>query len=234
MLRGGQELRILVAALNVGDEFVVRPGEKIATDGEVVAGPSTVDESLLTGESVPIEVGPGSAVTGGTVNASGRLQVRACRVGAYTRLAHMARLVQDAQCGKAKVQRLTDRVSAVFVPVVIMLAVAILGVAGRWCRCRDRNRRRRRGADHRVSLRPRPGHANGAAGRRRPRCAAGHPHQGTRSPGIHPASGYRAVFVVSNSLRLRGFRPLTPRPGNRSVRGDQRQIRTGREFRGRR
>jgi Cu+-exporting ATPase len=128
VLRGGQEMRIPVDRLVVGDEFVVRPGEQIATDGEVLEGSSAVDESMLTGESVPIEVNPGSAVTGGTVNASGRLRVRACRVGAHTRLAQMARLVADAQSGKAKVQRLADRVSAVFVPIVIALAVATLCV----------------------------------------------------------------------------------------------------------
>ncbi|MGH3692711.1 MAG: heavy metal translocating P-type ATPase [Pseudonocardiaceae bacterium] len=128
VLRDGQEIRIPVDALQVGEEFVVRPGEKIATDGEVLEGTSAVDQSLLTGESVPIEVGPGSAVTGGTVNASGRLRVRASRIGAHTRLAQMARLVEDAQSGKAKVQRLADRVSAVFVPIVIMLAVVTLGI----------------------------------------------------------------------------------------------------------
>ncbi len=128
VLRGGQERRIPIDRLLVGDEFIVRPGEKIATDGEVVEGASVVDESMLTGESVPIEVDPGSAVTGGTMNASGRLRVRASRVGAQTRLAQMARLVSDAQSGKAKVQRLADRVSAVFVPIVIALAVVTLGV----------------------------------------------------------------------------------------------------------
>ncbi|MGH3718631.1 MAG: heavy metal translocating P-type ATPase [Pseudonocardiaceae bacterium] len=128
VLRDGQETRIPIEALVIGDEFVVRPGEKIATDGEVVEGSSAVDESMLTGESVPIEVSPGSAVTGGTLNASGLLRVRACRVGAHTRLAQMAALVADAQSGKAKVQRLADRVSAVFVPIVIALAVATLCV----------------------------------------------------------------------------------------------------------
>ena len=128
VLRGGQEERIPVEQLAVGDEFVVRPGEKIATDGEVVEGSSAVDESMLTGESVPTEVNAGSAVTGGTVNASGRLRVRACRIGAQTRLAQIARLVADAQNGKAQVQRLADRISAVFVPIVIALAVLTLGV----------------------------------------------------------------------------------------------------------
>ncbi|MGH3913125.1 MAG: heavy metal translocating P-type ATPase, partial [Pseudonocardiaceae bacterium] len=127
VLRAGQEIRIPIERLAVGDEFVVRPGEKIATDGAVVDGSSAVDESMLTGESVPVEVNVGSAVAGGTVNVSGRLRVRASRVGADTRLAQMARLVQNAQSGKAAVQRLADRISAVFVPVVVALAVATLG-----------------------------------------------------------------------------------------------------------
>ncbi|MGQ0718523.1 MAG: heavy metal translocating P-type ATPase [Pseudonocardiales bacterium] len=126
VLRDGQEVRIPVETLGVGDEFVVRPGEKVATDGRVVDGSSAVDESMLTGESLPIEVNPGSAVTGGTVNVSGRLRIRVTRVGAGTRLAQMARLVEDAQHGKAPVQRLADRVSAVFVPVVIVFALATL------------------------------------------------------------------------------------------------------------
>jgi Cu+-exporting ATPase len=128
VLRNGREIRVSVDRLAVGDEFVVRPGEKIATDGEVVEGSGTVDESMLTGESVPIEVTAGSAVIGGTMNVSGRLRVRATRVGAGTRLAQMARLVEDAQSGKTQVQRLADRVSAVFVPIVIALAVATLSV----------------------------------------------------------------------------------------------------------
>ncbi|HEX2299486.1 MAG TPA: heavy metal translocating P-type ATPase, partial [Pseudonocardiaceae bacterium] len=127
VLRDGREVRVGVDQLLVGDEFVVRPGEKIATDGEVVDGSSAVDESMLTGESVPVEVGEGAVVTGGTVNSSGRLLVRATRVGADTRLAQMAQLVADAQSGKAQVQRLADRVSAVFVPIVIALAVGTLG-----------------------------------------------------------------------------------------------------------
>jgi Cu+-exporting ATPase len=126
VLRGGVERRIPVAELVVGDAFVVRPGEKIAADGDVLEGSSAVDASLLTGESVPVEVGPGDAVTGATVNAGGRLVVRATRVGSDTQLAQMARLVEDAQNGKADVQRLADRVSGVFVPVVLALAVATL------------------------------------------------------------------------------------------------------------
>lgn len=121
------EVRIPTSQLVVGDRFVVRPGEKIATDGVVEEGSSAVDASMLTGESVPVEVGAGDQVVGATVNAGGRLVVRATRVGADTQLAQMARLVEDAQNGKAPVQRLADRISGVFVPIVIVLAVATLG-----------------------------------------------------------------------------------------------------------
>jgi len=127
ILRNGAEQRIPIDQLGVGDEFVVRPGEKIATDGVVVDGSSAVDASMLTGESVPVEVGPGDQVVGATVNVGGRLVVRANRIGSNTQLAQMARLVEDAQSGKAQAQRLADRVSAVFVPIVIALAVATLG-----------------------------------------------------------------------------------------------------------
>ncbi|MGB8652292.1 MAG: heavy metal translocating P-type ATPase [Mycobacteriales bacterium] len=127
VLRDGREVRVPVEQLAVGDLFVVRPGEKIATDGEVIEGSSAVDASLLTGESIPVEVGPGDAVTGATVNAGGRLVVRATRVGSDTQLAQIGRLVTEAQSGKAEVQRLADRVSAVFVPVVIVLSLATLG-----------------------------------------------------------------------------------------------------------
>jgi P-type Cu+ transporter len=123
VMRDGVERRIPVDQLAVGDVFVVRPGEKVATDGVVTSGASAVDASMLTGESVPMEVGLGDEVTGATVNVSGLLQVRATRVGGDTRLAQIARLVEDAQSGKADVQRLADRVSAVFVPIVIALAV---------------------------------------------------------------------------------------------------------------
>jgi P-type Cu+ transporter len=124
----GAETRIPVNRLKVGDEFVVRPGEKIATDGIVVSGSSAVDASMLTGEPVPVEVGEGDTVTGATTNAGGRLVVRATRVGDDTQLAQMARLVEAAQSGKAAVQRLADRISGVFVPVVIVIAVATLGI----------------------------------------------------------------------------------------------------------
>ena len=127
VVRGGRETRIPVEQLAVGDRFVVRPGEKIATDGVVEEGASAVDASMLTGESVPVEVGVGDAVVGATVNVGGRLVVRATRVGADTQLAQMAKLVEEAQSGKAEVQRLADRISGVFVPVVIALAVATLG-----------------------------------------------------------------------------------------------------------
>jgi Cu+-exporting ATPase len=127
VLRDGVETRIPVAELAVGDRFIVRPGEKIATDGVVEDGSSAVDASMLTGESVPVEVGPGDTVVGGTVNAGGRLVVTATRVGADTQLSQMATLVEQAQTGKAAVQRLADRISGVFVPIVIALAVATLG-----------------------------------------------------------------------------------------------------------
>jgi Cu+-exporting ATPase len=127
VLRNGTERRIPAGELAVGDLFVLRPGEKIAADGEVTEGLSAVDASMLTGESVPVEVGPGDAVAGGTVNAGGRLVVRATRVGSETQLAQMARLVEDAQNGKAEVQRLADRISGIFVPIVLALAVGTLG-----------------------------------------------------------------------------------------------------------
>ncbi|MFI6331824.1 heavy metal translocating P-type ATPase [Micromonospora chersina] len=127
VLRGGQETRIPVDQLVVGDRFVVRPGEKVATDGVVEEGTSAVDASMLTGESVPVEVGPGDTVVGATVNAGGRLVVRATRVGGDTQLAQMAKLVEQAQTGKAAVQRLADRISGVFVPIVIALAAGTLG-----------------------------------------------------------------------------------------------------------
>ncbi|MFF1638351.1 heavy metal translocating P-type ATPase [Streptomyces sp. NPDC058246] len=128
VLRDGREVRVPVARLTPGDRFVVRPGEKIATDGTVVEGYSAVDAALLTGESVPVDVTVGDAVTGATVNAGGRLVVEATRVGADTQLARMARLVEDAQNGKAEVQRLADRISGIFVPVVLLIALGTFGV----------------------------------------------------------------------------------------------------------
>jgi Cu+-exporting ATPase len=126
VLRHGHEVEVPVASLRVGDRFVVRPGERIATDGTVVEGTSAVDTSVMTGESVPVEVGPGSAVTGATVNVGGLVTVEALRVGADTELARIGALVTAAQTGKADVQRLADRVSGVFVPVVLGLAVLTL------------------------------------------------------------------------------------------------------------
>ena len=127
LLRGGTEVRVAADQLEVGDLFVVRPGEKIATDGVVVEGASAVDASMVTGESVPVDVAAGDQVIGATVNAGGRMVVRATRVGGDTQLAQMARLVEDAQNGKAQAQRLADRISAVFVPIVVALSVATLG-----------------------------------------------------------------------------------------------------------
>ncbi|MFZ4485647.1 MAG: heavy metal translocating P-type ATPase [Candidatus Nanopelagicales bacterium] len=126
VLRSGGEVRLPIGDLVVGDLFIVRPGEKVATDGVVEEGASAVDTSLLTGESVPVEVGPGDEVFGATVNAGGRLVVRATRVGADTALAQIGRLVTAAQSGKAPVQRLADRIATVFVPVVLVLALATL------------------------------------------------------------------------------------------------------------
>ena len=153
------------AELQVGDRFVVRPGETVATDGVVEDGSSAVDVAMLTGESVPVEVRPGDAVVGGCTNVGGRLVVRATRVGADTQLARMARLVEDAQSGKAAVQRLADRVSGVFVPVVIAAGRRHAGASG-WAAGAGASRRvhgRRRRADHRVPVRAR-------AWRRRRRC----------------------------------------------------------------
>ncbi|MBF6075293.1 heavy metal translocating P-type ATPase [Nocardia beijingensis] len=127
VLRDGTEQRIPVEQLRVGDRFVVRPGEKIATDGIVTEGSSAVDASMLTGESVPVEVGQDDAVVGATVNVGGRIVVRATRIGSDTQLAQMAKLVEDAQTGKAQAQRLADRIAGIFVPIVIALSVATLG-----------------------------------------------------------------------------------------------------------
>ncbi|RAV10084.1 heavy metal translocating P-type ATPase [Mycolicibacterium sp. GF69] len=127
VIKNGREQTIPIDQLAVGDEFVVRPGEKIATDGVIVSGSSAVDASMLTGESMPVEVGVDDTVVGATVNAGGRLLVRATRVGSDTQLAQMARMVEDAQNGKAQAQRLADRISGIFVPIVIMLAAATLG-----------------------------------------------------------------------------------------------------------
>ncbi|MEP9395154.1 heavy metal translocating P-type ATPase, partial [Gordonia sp. VNQ95] len=127
VVRDGHQHRIPIGELAVDDEFIVRPGEKIASDGVVVSGTSAVDASMVTGESMPVQVAPADTVTGGTVNAGGHLRVRATRVGADTQLAQMAAMVERAQTGKAHAQRLADRISSVFVPVVIAVAIAVLG-----------------------------------------------------------------------------------------------------------
>ena len=199
--------------------FVVRPGEKVATDGVIESGRSAVDASLVTGESVPAEVGPGDPVVGSTVNTSGRLVVRATRVGADTQLAQMARLVEDAQNGKADVQRLADRVSGVFVPVVIVLALAVLAV---WVllgygAAAGAHRRGRR-PHHRLPLRARPGHAHGADGRHRSGRSARHPHPrpggardrrapSTRSCSTRPARSRPGAWRSSRSSRPSGSPP---------------------------
>ncbi len=128
VLRDGAEVLVPVERLEVGDLFVVRPGEKIATDGAVVEGGSAIDQSMLTGEPIPVDVGPGSELAGGTINTWGHLVVRAGKVGAETALAQIARLVEEAQAGKASVQRLADRISAIFVPIVI--AISLMTLAG--------------------------------------------------------------------------------------------------------
>ncbi|MEZ5269539.1 MAG: HAD-IC family P-type ATPase [Microthrixaceae bacterium] len=179
VLRNGAEERIAIDQLAVGDTFVARPGEKIATDGVITEGSSAVDASLLTGESVPIEVVPGDPVTGATVNAGGRLLIRATRVGADTQLAQIARLVTDAQTGKAQVQRLADRVSGVFVPIVIVLSLATLGYWLLTGAGAGGVHRRGCGADHRLSVCTRSGHTGRTHGRHRTRCATGHPDQGS-------------------------------------------------------
>ena len=186
VLRDGHEVRIPVPQVAAGDLVVVRPGEKIATDGVVESGSSAVDTSMLTGEPVPAEVTAGDAVTGGCVSISGRLVVRATRVGAATQLAQLARLVEEAQNGKAPVQRLADRVSAVFVPVVLGLAAATLMA---WLAAGQPRRRLQRGgcrADHRLPVCHGAGHPDRAAGRHRPGRAARHPDQGAGGAGIHP------------------------------------------------
>ncbi len=231
VLRDGAEVRIAVDDLAVGDRFVVRPGEKVATDGIVEEGTSAIDASLLTGESVPVEVGPGDPVTGATVNAGGRLVVRATRVGADTALAQIARLVTQAQHGKAPVQRLADRVSAVFVPIVILLASRDARLLARRERGRHRGvHGRGGGAHHRLPVRARPRHAHRAARRHRPRCAARHPHQGPRDPRVHPPGRHDRA----RQDRHRHHRPHGP--GRRRRRRRHRSRRApapGRERRGR-
>ena len=214
VLEGTVERRIPTDELAVGMRFVVRPGEKVATDGVVEEGGSAVDASLLTGESVPVEVGPGDAVVGATVNVGGRLVVRATRVGADTQLAQMARLVEDAQNGKAEVQRLADRISGIFVPIVIAIAVATLGFwLGTGAEAGSGGHGRGRGADHRLSLCPRTRDADRAHGRHRPGRPARHPDQGTRGARVHAPGRHRR----SRQDRNRHHRPDDPRRSRRGA-----------------
>ena len=163
VLRDGAEVRIGVDQLVVGDEFVVRPGEAIATDGIVEQGSSAVDASMLTGESVPVEVAPGDRVVGACLNVGGRLVVRATRVGSDTQLAQMAKLVEEAQSGKARAQRLADRISGDLRPGRHRSRRGHPRVLARYRSRSDRRLHRRdRGADHRLPVRARPGHALGA------------------------------------------------------------------------
>ncbi len=182
VLRDGVEQRIPIDQLSVGDEFVVRPGEKIATDGVVVDGSSAVDASMLTGESVPVDVAPGDQVVGATVNVDGRLVVRANRIGSDTQLAQMARLVEDAQNGKAQAQRLADKIIRGVRTDRHRPVGGDVGVLDRDGRIGGSGiHGRGGGADHRVPVRAGAGHADRIDGRNRPRSPIGHPDQGTGS-----------------------------------------------------
>ena len=188
----GAERRVPVEELAAGDRFVVRPGEKVATDGIVEEGTSAVDQSLLTGESVPVEKQPGDEVAGASVNAGGRLVVRATRVGADTALAQIARLVTEAQSGKAPVQRLADRVSGDLRPDRDRPRRRDARLLARRRRVdRVRLHRRRRGADHRLPVRARPRDADRAARRHRPRRPARAADQGPRGPRVHAPGRHR-------------------------------------------
>ena len=162
----GIERRLPIGELQVGNRFVVRPGEIVATDGEVVLGHSAIDRSAMTGESLPVDVAPGDRVIGGTIAVGGRLVVRATKVGLDTQLAHMVKLVEDAQNEKAGAQRLADRVASIFVPAVLVISVGNAGrvVARRWF-VRAGLSCFALGLDHRLSVRPRPGHAHRPARR---------------------------------------------------------------------
>ena len=228
---GPVEERIPTDQLAAGMRFVVRPGEKIATDGTIEEGSSAVDASMLTGESVPVEVGPGDSVAGATVNAGGRIVVRATKVGADTQLAQMARLVEDAQNGKAQAQRLADRISGIFVPIVIALAVGTLGFwVGSGAGLVDGVHRRGRGADHRLPVRPRPGHADRPHGRHRSRRPARHPDQGAGGARVHPPGRHRRA----RQDRHRHHRPDDVERRHRGRgRGRRRRAAAGRRPRGR-
>ena len=180
----GVEHRLPVAQLAVGDQFVVRPGETVATDGEVVFGHSAIDRSAMTGESVPVDVVPGDDVVGGTMSVGGRSVVQATKVGRDTQLAHMVRLVENAQNEKAAVQRLADRIAGVFVPAVLVIALVTLGclAVGRWLYPASLQRRAI-GSDHRLPLRTGSGDSDGPARRVGPGCSPRDLLQGLPSTG---------------------------------------------------
>ena len=183
-----------IDAIRVGDLVVIRPGERVPVDGEVIEGESQVDESMLTGESLPVDKQPGDTVTGGAINAQGVLVARTTAVGTETTLARIIRLVENAQAAKAPIQRLVDKVSAVFVPVVMGIAlvtfVALVGV-GR--QCRTGHPQRGGGAGDRLSLRARARHPHRDHGGHRRRRAPRHPDQGRRSAGTGAQDQYRGV-----------------------------------------
>ena len=218
----GTERRVPVEQLRVGDRFVVRPGEKVATDGVVEEGTSAVDAVAADRRVGPGREGsPATTVAGASVNAGGRLVVRATRVGADTALAQIARLVTEAQSGKAPVQRLADRVSGVFVPVVIGIAVATLGF---WIGARRgvdvRVHRRRRGADHRLPVRARPRHADRAAGRHRPRRAARPADQGPGGARVHAPRRHDRARQDRHGDHRAGWRWSTSVAAGRRERGE--------------
>ncbi len=245
VLRDGHEVRVPIGQLVPGDSFVVRPGEKIATDGVVVEGSSAVDASMVTGESVPVEVAAGDAVIGATVNAGGRLVVRATRVGADTALAQMAKLVQRRPVGqgpraaagrshlggvRARGHRARPRHPGHLAGRDGRLGRSLLGRCGR--------------ADHRLPLRPRPGHPHGPARWHRSRRPAGHPHQGPRGAGEHPAGrhggarqdGHRhhRSHGPGDGRRGRGRRRVRGAAAGRRAGGGQRAPGRARHRRGRR
>ena len=220
VLRDGAEVLVPVEQVTVGDLLRIRPGEKVPVDGEVLEGTSAVDESMLTGESVPVDKAPGDRVAGATVNTSGVLTVQATAVGADTALAQIVRLVEQAQAGKGQLQRLADRISAVFVPLV--MAVAALTFTG-WALLggdpvpgADRGGG---GADHRLPVRARAGHTDRHHGRHRPRRRARHPDQERRGPGADPPHHHGGV---------RQDRHPDPRPDGPDRRGPRRGRRRGR------